>query len=76
MKSSENAGWFLPRTRWLVLYFYGIPDGLNASELEKYLRTNGARICGTGENQEHIELGAAIRLGLSAQAQMIAGERR
>jgi hypothetical protein len=42
---------FLPKTRFAVLGFWGIPDGLNAVELEKYLRTNGAQICGTGQPQ-------------------------
>ena len=43
---------FLPSTRFLVLHFCGIPDGLNAKELEQYLRRNGARICGTGPNKQ------------------------
>jgi hypothetical protein len=64
---------FLPAVRFGVLNFMDIPDGLNPKELEKYLRKNGAQICGTGENLEHIELGAALRPGhpsLSAQAQI------
>ena len=43
---------FLPPTRWLVLYFGGIPDSLNAKELERYLRKNGAQICGTNRDHE------------------------
>ena len=43
---------FLPKTRFGILSFCGIPDGLNARELEKYLRTNGAQICGFGREQE------------------------
>jgi len=43
---------FLPKTRFAVLGFWGIPDGLNAGELEKYLRTNGAQICGTARDQQ------------------------
>ncbi len=30
-----------------IVYLYEIPDGLNAQELEKYLRENGAVICKT-----------------------------
>jgi hypothetical protein len=48
-----REGGFLPSTRFGVLHFCGIPDGLNAKELERYLRRNGARICGTGRDQEH-----------------------
>ena len=43
---------FLPNVRFGVLNFMDIPDGLNAKELEKYLRTNGAQICGTGRDQQ------------------------
>ena len=43
---------FLPGTRFLVLHFGGIPDGLNAKELEQYLRKNGAQICGTVRDQQ------------------------
>ena len=34
---------FLPTGRFGVVNFLGIPDGLNAEELERYLRTNGAQ---------------------------------
>ena len=70
---------FLPSTRFGVLNFFGVPNGLNAKELEQYLRKNGAAICGFVGNQGHIGLGAAGRPGnprFSAQGQMIAGERR
>ena len=30
-----------------IVYLYEIPDGLNAQELEKYLREQGAVICNT-----------------------------
>ena len=30
-----------------IVYLYEIPDGLNAQELEKYLREHGAVICNT-----------------------------
>jgi hypothetical protein len=64
---------FLPRTRFGVVSLCGIPDGLNANELEKYLRTNGTQAPGYGGAQEH---GRPGNPGLSAQAQMIAGDRR
>jgi hypothetical protein len=54
---------FLPRTRWVVLYFCGIPDGLNAVELGQYLRTNGAKICGTNRDLQQSGPGAASRPG-------------
>ena len=46
-----------------VLNFCGIPDGLNAKELEKFLRKNGAEITLLGSNQEYMELrdGSAAR---------------
>jgi hypothetical protein len=56
-----GEGGFLPKTRFGVLHFSGIPDGLDARGLEKYLRINGAKICGRGSDQEHIGLGAAVR---------------
>ena len=43
---------FLPIGRFGVLNFMDIPDGLNAKELEKYLRKNGAETCGSGRAQE------------------------
>ena len=70
---------FLPIGRFGVMNFMDIPDGLNARELEQYLRRNGAAICGSGRNQEHIGFGRTVRPGdpiLAAPAQMIAGERR
>jgi hypothetical protein len=70
---------FLPTGRFGVVNFFGVPHDMNAKVLEQYLRRNGAETCGFGENQEHIQLGAAVRPGnpgLPAQAQMIAGERR
>jgi hypothetical protein len=44
---------FLPSTRFGVLNFCGIPDGLNAKELENYLRKNGAETCGFRGYQNH-----------------------
>ena len=64
---------FLPSTRFLPLYFCGIPDGLNAAELEQYLRKNGAKICGTGRDQQQSVPGAASPPGnssWSSQAQI------
>jgi hypothetical protein len=64
---------FLPKSRFGVVNLCGIPDGLNAKELEKYLRTNGTQAPGFGGAQERVRPGNP---SLSAQAQMIAGERR
>ena len=66
---------FLPAGRFGVLNFLGIPDGLNAKELEQFLRRNGAETCGFGGNQVHSELGGAGRPGdstWSSQAQISA----
>ena len=74
-----REGGFLPRTRFVVLHFCGIPDGLNAKELEQYLRTNGAQICGTGRDQKRVGQGSALQLGgtnSSNPAQMSAGVLR
>ena len=74
-----REGGFLPRTRFVVLHFCGIPGGLNAKELEQYLRTNGAQICGTGRDQQHVGQGGALQLGgtnPSNPAQMSAGVLR
>ena len=72
-------GGFLPSSRFVVLHFCGIPDGLNAKELEQYLRRNGARICGTGRDQKQVGQGGAFQLGdtnPSNPAQMSAGVLR
>ena len=42
---------FLPSTRFGVLDFCGIPDGLNGKQLEQYLRKNGEDTRGFGRNQ-------------------------
>ncbi len=44
---------FLPKGRFCVVNLCGIPDGLNARELENYLRTNGTQAPGFGGDQEH-----------------------
>jgi hypothetical protein len=67
---------FVPSMHFLVLYFCGIPDGLNARELEQYLRKNGAQICGGSGNQEHIALGAAVGTGRSSLVSSGADDRR
>jgi len=54
---------FLPSSRFVVLHFFGIPHGLNAKELEQYLRRHGAQICGTGRDQWHVRQGGALQLG-------------
>ena len=74
-----REGGFLPRTRFLVLHFCGIPDGLTAKELEQYLRRNGAQICGLGGDQKYVGQGGAFQLGgpnPSNPAQMSAGVLR
>jgi hypothetical protein len=43
---------FLPPGPFGVVHLSGIPDGLNAKELEQYLRKNGAWICGRSDNQK------------------------
>ena len=70
---------FLPRTRFGVLSFCGIPDGLNAKELEQYLRTNGTQAPGVGRDRQQSVPSGASRLGdsnWSNQAQMSAGVLR
>ena len=67
----------LPTTRWLVLTFWDIPDGLNAQELEQYLRTNGAEICGTSRDEEARVTGAVSRLNYANDnAQLSSGVLR
>jgi hypothetical protein len=64
---------FLPKTRFGVLSFCGIPDGLNAKELENYLRRNGTQTCNFGASQPRVGPGGATRLGeasCSSQAQI------
>ena len=70
---------FLPRTRFGVLSFCGIPDGLNAKELEQYLRTNGTRAPDFGLDQGHGQPRSVSQLDdtkWSNQAQMSAGVLR
>ena len=43
----------LPTTHFGVVNLCGIPEGLNSTELEKYLRMNGTRAPGFDGNQEH-----------------------
>jgi len=44
---------FLPTVRFGFLDFMDIPDGLNAKELEQYLRKNGGETCGFRGYQNH-----------------------
>ena len=70
---------FLPTGRFGVVYLCGIPDGLNAKELENYLRTNGTRAPGFGLDQQQSVPSRAIPLGehsRSNQGQMSAGVLR
>jgi len=57
---------FLPTVRFVVLNFMDIPDGLNAKELEQYLRRNGAQIRGFGRDQQQSVPSGASRLGQSS----------
>ena len=62
---------FLPRTRFGVLSFCGIPDGLNAKELETFLRRNGASTRGSGQEHSGAEgAGRPPDSSWSNQAQM------
>jgi hypothetical protein len=36
---------FVPNRGFSVVNLYQVPDGLNAGEIEKYLRKNGAALC-------------------------------
>jgi len=66
---------FLPSSRFVVLHFFGIPHGLNAKELEQYLRKNGAQICGFGRAQRPSVPNGASQLvdsSWSSQAQISA----
>ena len=53
---------FLPSTRFGVVNFFGVPSGLNAKELEQYLRKNGAEVCRLGRDQQHSVQSDAIPL--------------
>ena len=39
---------FVPTSGIGIVNLCNIPDGLNADEIETYLRMNGAEICGLG----------------------------
>ena len=70
---------FLPSTRFGVLSFFGIPDGLNAKELKRHLRRYGAQICSSGRDQKHVGQGGAFPPGdttWSNDGQMSAGVLR
>jgi hypothetical protein len=44
---------FLPTGRVGLVHLYKIPDGLNAEQTERFLRENGAEICGSRSVQSH-----------------------
>ena len=70
---------FLPTGRFGIVSLCGIPDGLNAEELEKYLRTNGTEASGFSPDQQHSVPSGAIPLAetsWSNQAQMSSGVLR
>jgi len=52
-----REGGFLPSTRFGVLDFCGIPDGLNAKELETFLRKNGEETRGFVSKTAQVSLG-------------------
>jgi len=54
-----------PEQPFVVLHFFGIPDGLTAKELEQHLRKNGAQICGTGRDQQQSVPSGTCRPGYS-----------
>jgi hypothetical protein len=64
---------FLPAGRFGIVSLCGIPDGLNAKELEKYLRTYGTQAPGFGLGRQESMPSGMGRLGNSSwpnQAQM------
>jgi hypothetical protein len=64
---------FLPKARFCIVNLCGVPDGLNAKELEQYLRQNGTEASGFGGSQKHLGSGDAIppnEPGWSNQMQM------
>jgi|SRR5450755_2081756 len=68
-----DEGGFLPTVRFGVVNLCGIPDGLNTTELDQFLRRNGAETCGFGVSQKHLGTGGAIPAGETGwlnQAQM------
>ena len=67
---------FLPTGRFGIVSLCGIPDGLNAKELENYLRTNGTQAPRFGADQQNSVPGEASLLCDSTpsnQAQISAG---
>jgi len=52
-----REGGFLPSSRFGVLDFCGIPQGLNAKELETFLRKNGEETRGFTDKQAQVSLG-------------------
>lgn len=46
---------FLPGHGWSVVYLGHIPDGLNAGELEQYLREHGAELFGGRATDPRVE---------------------
>ena len=70
---------FLPKGRFGVLNFMNIPDGLNAKDLEMFLRKNGAQTRGFASYQGCDRSEGALQPGdksWSNEAQMSAGVLR
>ena len=68
-----REGGFLPTGRFGVVSLCGIPDGLNAKELENYLRKNGTQAPGFGPHPQQSVPSGASRPGeasWSSQAQI------
>jgi hypothetical protein len=64
---------FLPKTRFGVVNLCGIPDGLNAKELEQFLRRNG-EVPASGQEHSGAEGPGRPTYGSwSNQAQMASG---
>jgi hypothetical protein len=62
---------FLPKGRFCIVNLCGVPDGLNAKELEKFLRKNGAQTCAGNEKPGGPEAAGQRRdSSCSSQAQI------
>jgi hypothetical protein len=65
-----DACGFLPSGPFGVVHLGGIPDGLNAEELEDYLRTNAAQASGFSSDQQRSRASGVGDNSWSNQAQM------
>jgi hypothetical protein len=60
----DEAG-FLPTSGIASVYLIDIPRGLNAKETEKFLRDNGAKICGSRLARSPDGVGSALGQSLT-----------